>query len=80
MPSSIAIRPVIRWLLIAAGLGVAAPAPRHEDVEDRTCEEKLELVESLQPSQLCFAKIQGRAEQRLAEHPDKACPPIGDLA
>lgn len=80
MPSIIAIRPVVRWLLIAAVLGVVAHQLLDEDVEYRTCEEKLEIVESLQPSQVFFAKIQGRVEQWLADHPDKPCPPIGDLA
>lgn len=83
MPSTIASRPLLRWLLIAAALGaggVAALTLLQDDVEYYSCDEKLQILETFEKPNHLFTTLTGRAEQWLIDHPDKFCPKMSDLA
>jgi hypothetical protein len=85
MPSnpSLASRPVVRWLAAAAliaGATVAITSYLGDGVEYRTCEEKLQIMEALEPGHVWMQIIQDRAERWLVAHPTRYCPRGTDIA
>ena len=79
MPSHLASRPRILMLAAAvAALGLGAYL-YDDGIEYRTCEEKLEIMEMLEPNHVFMAVLTDRVQRWLVEHPN-TCPRAEDIA
>lgn len=83
MPFPTASRPIVRWLLVAVLAAVIAGLYLQSREDDWTCEDRLDHlagVHEMEHKVRFFDLLQDRATRWLADHPDRACPRIEDLA